>query len=258
MRTFKILSIMLLTVTLMLSCSKDDKNTNTTSRKVEAFANKHFPNNKVLKVKEVIFGKSKAYEVKLEGDIELKFNSNGELIEVESKSRIPDSLIPPKILDFVSKHYPDNYIIEWELEDDSQEVKLDNGVELEFERDNSSVDYVGDIPGGIAEFLENHFPEKKVRKIVKTTKLNSITYDVELAGDIELKFDSKWGVIEIESKTKLPDSVIPTSISDYVTLHYPNNFIVEWELENDHQEVELDNGIELEFTLNGDFIKVDN
>lgn len=134
MRTIKILGLMLLATTLLiLSCSKDnDENTNLFPQGIEAFAMKHYPNNKVIKIKEVIFGKTKTYEVKLEGDIELKFNSEGELIEVESKTRIPDSLIPAKIRDYVALHYPDNFIIEWELEDDKQEVKLDNGIELEF------------------------------------------------------------------------------------------------------------------------------
>ena len=259
MRTIKILGLMLLATTLLiLSCSKDnDENTNLFPQGIEAFAMKHYPNNKVIKIKEVIFGKTKTYEVKLEGDIELKFNSEGELIEVESKTRIPDSLIPAKIRDYVALHYPDNFIIEWELEDDKQEVKLDNDVELEFERDSSSADYAGVIPDGIAAFLNKHFPETKVRKIVKVNKLNIITYDVELAGDIELEFNENMEIIEMESKTKLPDSVIPSKILDYVVLHYPDNFIVEWELEDDKQEVKLDNGIELEFTLNGDFIKTD-
>ncbi len=76
MRTIKILGLMLLVTTLLiLSCSKDnDENTNLFPQGIEAFAMKHYPNNKVIKIKEFIFGKTKTYEVKLEGNIELKVN----------------------------------------------------------------------------------------------------------------------------------------------------------------------------------------
>lgn len=258
MKTIKILSLLLLSATLMMSCSSDDDDkVNVTPQEMEAFALKHFPNNSVIQTKEINYKGSRAFEMKLEGDIELKFNSNGDLIEIESKTRIPDSLIPAKILYYVSKHYPNNFIIEWELEDDHQEVKLDNGVELEFEREDRPEVDPSNIPESIATFINDHFPNAKVIKVMKTVKLDKVTYDVELEGGIELEFNSKMQIIEIESKTKLPDSVIPTKILDYVTLHYPDNFIIEWELENDHQEVELDNGVELEFTMDGVFIKVD-
>ena len=259
MKKIKILSMILLASLFMMSCSSDDDdNLNTAREKMEQIAKKHYPENKVIQTKEITYKGGKAFEIKLEGDIELKFDGNGDLIEVESKTRIPDSLIPTKILDFISKYYPDNYIIEWELEDDHQEVKLDNGVELEFEREGVSEVDISKLPSGIKEFLSNHFSDAKVVKYVKTTKLTKVTYKVELLGGIELKFNDKKEIVEIESKTKLPDSVIPSKILDYVAVNYPDNFIVEWEIEDDHQEVELDNGLELEFTMSGEFIKVDN
>ena len=38
--------------------------------------------------------------------------------------------------------------------------------------------------------------------------------------------------------------------------NFPNNDIFEWELEYGMQEIELNNGMELLFTLPGDFIKI--
>ena len=253
MKVIKILSVVLLATIFILSCSDDDDNSlNTSPQAMESFAKKHFPNNKVIEIKEVIFGKKKTFEVKLEGNIELTFNSDGDLIEVESKTKIPDSLIPSKIRDFVSTHYPNNFIIEWELEDDYQEVKLDNGVELEFEKDDQSVK--DKIPEEITAFLIEHFPNIKILRFVKTTTSKTITYEVELSGDTELEFNSNLEIIEIESKTKLPNSVIPEKIRNYVTINYPDNFIISWELEDEYQEIELNDDIELKFELNGDYI----
>ena len=74
----------------------------------------------------------------------------------------------------------------------------------------------------------------------------------------ELEFNSKYAVIKIDSHTALPVSVIPLKIREYVASHYPKNAIVHWELEWKHQEVKLDNGIELEFTMKNTFVRVDN
>lgn len=253
MRVIKILSVMLLVTTFIMSCSSDDDNSLYTSpQAMESFAKKHFPNNRVIEIKEVIFGEKKTFEVKLEGGIELTFNSDGNLIEVESKTKIPDSLIPLKIRDYVSTYYPDNFIIEWELEEDYQEVKLDNGVELEFEKDDQSIQ--NKIPEKITAFLIEHFPNIKILRFVKTTTSDTITYKVELSEDTELEFNSNLEITEIESKSKLPDSVILEKIRNYVTINYPDNFIISWELEDKHQKIELNNDIELKFEINGDYI----
>jgi hypothetical protein len=51
--------------------------------------------------------------------------------------KLQDSVIPTKILDYVSSTYPDNYIIGWELEDKGrQQVTLNNNLELEFDKDS--------------------------------------------------------------------------------------------------------------------------
>ena len=73
-----------------------------------------------------------------------------------------------------------------------------------------------------------------------------------------MEFNSKNNIKSIEAKSKLPNSVIPEKIMEYVETNYPNNFIVEWDLDTKHQSVELNNGIELEFTLKGAFLRIDD
>ena len=40
--------------------------------------------------------------------------------------------------------------------------------------------------------------------------------------------------------------------------NYPDNFITDWELDDKKQKVKLDNGLELEFNKEGNFLKLDN
>lgn len=115
-----------------------------------------------------------------------------------------------------------------------------------------------EIPSEIKAYIQMHFSTNSIIRAEKETELNAITYDVNLSGNVNLEFDSAYSIIDIDSATSLPNSVIPQSILDYVTANYPSNFITDWELELNHQQVQLNDGIELEFGMNGDFIRVDN
>lgn len=114
------------------------------------------------------------------------------------------------------------------------------------------------IPSEIKTYVQTHFPTNSIVKAEKETDAGVVTYDIDLSGNFELEFNNVFEIIEINGTTQLPNSVILQAILDYVATNYPNNFITDWELEGNHQQVELDNGVELEFQMNGDFIRVDN
>lgn len=84
-----------------------------------------------------------------------------------------------------------------------------------------------------------------------------LTYDILLDGNIKLEFNKKNQIIDIESREKLPDSVIPAKILDYVSANYSGNFITGWEIDGRNQQVKLNNGLELEFNMDGDFLRID-
>lgn len=116
-----------------------------------------------------------------------------------------------------------------------------------------------ELPAAIKTYLKTHFAENEVLQATLDKGMFSKSYDVILNNDITLEFDSKDKIEEIKSHhSKLPDSVIPKSILDYVKKNYPNNFITEWDLDKGKQKLELDNGIDLEFTLEGHFLRIDD
>ena len=115
-----------------------------------------------------------------------------------------------------------------------------------------------EIPTGIKSYIETHFSSNRIVRAEKDTENNTITYEIYLNENINLEFNSTSEIIDIDGVIQLPNSVIPQSILDYVSTNYANNFITDWELEFNHQQVELNNKIELEFELNGNFIRIDN
>lgn len=115
-----------------------------------------------------------------------------------------------------------------------------------------------DIPAQIKNYVTLHFASGSINKAVKDKEPNSITYDVYLSNGTELEFDQNFNIIDIDGSAKLPDSVIPEKILNYVTEKYPGNYITGWELEANYQQVQLNNNVELEFDTEGNFLRIDN
>lgn len=114
-----------------------------------------------------------------------------------------------------------------------------------------------EIPTAITTYVNTHFADNTIDRAVKDMDNNTIEYDIYLSGNFTLEFNADYEIIDIDGVTALPDSVIPPAILIYVNENYPQQFIRGWELEMDYQQVELNNNIELEFTMTGEFIRID-
>lgn len=114
-----------------------------------------------------------------------------------------------------------------------------------------------DLPEKAQSYVKTHFPDAKPVKVEKEKDGLSIKYELKLGNMIDLDFNSKGEIIGIDGNSKLPDSVIPEKILEYVKKNYPDNYITDWHLEKKTQEVELDNELELKFDLKGKFLRID-
>lgn len=115
-----------------------------------------------------------------------------------------------------------------------------------------------EIPTEISEYVTLHFPNNKILQVIKDVDGFKKSYDITLDGGITLEFNRKKEIREIDGTTELPESVIPSKLKLYVDSNFPNNFITDWELEGKNQQIGLDNGLDLEFKMNGDFIRIDS
>ncbi|QED37696.1 hypothetical protein FK178_08155 [Antarcticibacterium arcticum] len=114
--------------------------TNTTNlpSKAQDFIKQNFASLSVSEVKENSNWKiweDDKYEVTLSNGIELDFNENGEIIEIDSKNNeaISLSVLPTNISSYLKENYPDAQVIGWEKQKNEQEVELADGTELEFD-----------------------------------------------------------------------------------------------------------------------------
>ena len=124
--------------------------------------------------------------------------------------------------------------------------------------DKDEVIAEAELPASARDFVATHFPEQTISQVVQDKDKKSVSFDVVLDNGIDLDFKEDGTCKSIEGLVQLRDSVIPEDILAYVNAKYPENVIIEWELEGNKREVQLNSGIELKFNINGTFLRIDN
>lgn len=196
-----------------------------------------------------------------------------------SDSYINTAALPQAILNYISTNYPNNTVKEAEIEDNNNyEVELNDGTELIFDQqgnflgidDDDDDDYgdediaPGDLPANMLNFINIHFPGTTIDEAERE---NNGNYEIELSNDVELIFDSDGNFLgraddddnDDNDDDDIEISELPQVIRDYIATNYPNNTIIEAEREDDNTfEVTLNNGLELEFDANGNFLSAED
>jgi hypothetical protein len=126
--------------------------------------------------------------------------------------------------------------------------------------DNEKVVKETNLPQQATEFIEAHFPGAKIARVVRDRDDLQTSYEVLLDNQVELEFDRQGECYSVDGNAsdKLPDSLIPLKILEYVQTNYPDKFITDWEKNKTTQEVTLSNKKELVFNLSGTFLRVDD
>lgn len=116
-----------------------------------------------------------------------------------------------------------------------------------------------DVPQEIKNYVTTHFPQNNILQTLKDNDGLNLTYDLLLDSSISLEFNRAKEIISIDGNSKLPDSVIPAKIREYVNTNFPAYFITDWEKESRKvQQIELSNGLDLEFDNDGKYLRIDN
>lgn len=124
------------------------------------------------------------------------------------------------------------------------------------DNDEKHVEYT-ELPNVAKTFINDYFGSAEVRSVVKEYDDWTYTYDVYLTDGthIEFKKDGKWR--EIENRTEgIPTAILPSGITTYVEANYGGSFIVDAERDRQY-DIELNTGIDLDFSLEGEFIRID-
>ena len=121
----------------------------------------------------------------------------------------------------------------------------------------------GSLPTAITDYITLNYPGANIEEAELE---DNGTYEVELDNGLELYFDSSGNILYIDEEDEesneespIPLSSVPVEITDYVAANYSAFTIVEVEVQsNGDYEVRLNNGVELYFNANGDFLYEEN
>lgn len=197
-------------------------------------------------------------------------------VAFSADAHVRTSTLPQSILDYISGNYPDLTIHKAEVEDNGNyEVTLSDDTELIFNAqgsflgvDDDNEDDFGDehiqpsdLPQNILDFITANYPDSSIEEAELE---NNGNYEVKLENGVELIFDGDGNFLgqardeneddQGEDHEDINPSDLPQLILDYITENYPDNSIIEAEMDEEGYEITLNNGVELKFDQQGNFI----
>lgn len=102
--------------------------------KAQEFVEKYYDGVDVTRVTMDRDISSTEYDVMLSNGTKIEFNTDGEWRDVDARnSAVPSAIVPKEIRSYVDKNYNGNDIVELKRERYGWEVKLSQGLELEFD-----------------------------------------------------------------------------------------------------------------------------
>ena len=100
----------------------------------QQFIEKYFGDRKVAFAKEESDFR-KSYEIAFTTGDKIEFDRKGEWTDIDCKySAVPAGIVPAQIVAYIAENYPDSQVVQIEKDSRSTEVKLDNRMEIKFDK----------------------------------------------------------------------------------------------------------------------------
>lgn len=116
-----------------------------------------------------------------------------------------------------------------------------------------------ELPAQGQSFVLQYFNVNDIAHIKKERDGLHNEYTVYMKNATKIEFDYRGSLESIDCEIyPIPEGIIPSMIVDYLVLHYPNHFAVKYSIDNYDIEIELGNGLELIFNLDGKFLGIDD
>ncbi|PVX49295.1 putative PepSY-like beta-lactamase-inhibitor [Balneicella halophila] len=136
MKDLKISSILLLGLMIfsVFGCEKEEIiKENELPSSIKSYLDTHFTSCNTTKIIKDEESNELSYDITLDCGVNIEFNGNNQVIDIDGTSQLPNSVIPSNILDYTSTNYSNDFIIGWELEGNNQRVEMNTNVVLEFD-----------------------------------------------------------------------------------------------------------------------------
>lgn len=186
----------------------------------------------------------------------------------DDDKRIDFDQLPLKSQTFVKTYFKDAVVSKVEQDKNGYDVDLVGNIELDFDLAGNMVKVdVGAnpmpqgimllLPVGVTDYISAYHANRKVSEV----ELKASTIEVELYKDHDLIFDVNGRILQdhggIHSPEVVDPSVLPAASRDFLATHFPSATIIKIEKESDKYDVDLSDGSEIDFYLDGSMKSVD-
>ena len=115
------------------------------------------------------------------------------------------------------------------------------------------------LPEPISAFLQQYFPNATVAYVETDPQYGGMEYDVTLTDGTEIDFDrtNQWDKVDCHMNPG-PAALVPPAIANYVKTNFQGAVISKLDKERQGYDVELNNGMELRFGPDGQFMGYDD
>ncbi len=119
---------------------------------------------------------------------------------------------------------------------------------------------VSELPQAAQQFLKSHFAGMNAAWVTVDGNFFDKDYEVGFPDGSKIEFNrsGEWKDVEMRGAKGVPVSVVPEAIRNYVDRNYPQTAIRAIARDRRGYEVELSNGLELEFDNAFRLLKVDD
>lgn len=116
------------------------------------------------------------------------------------------------------------------------------------------------LPAKAQTFVKTYFKQSDVAAVTLDTEyFIQKEYAVIFKDGSKVEFDGNGAWESIDMKTSaVPATLIPQAIQRHVQKSFPDTFVQEIKQTRATYEVEISNGLDLEFSRQGEFLKVDD
>jgi len=111
------------------------------------------------------------------------------------------------------------------------------------------------LPTAAQTLIQKHWPSCNIQSACTDGRKE---YEVLLTDGCQIEFDLKGNWKEMKCNDGLPVTLVPAYITRYVVNRYPKLLIIDVEKMRGGYEVELSNGLEIQFDLKGNVTHVDD
>lgn len=114
------------------------------------------------------------------------------------------------------------------------------------------------LPDISTQIIKKHFPSSAIERAYIDDDVMDKDYTVYLAGGVKIEFNSKGEWKEIETRTSVPAALVPTAITQYVKKNYPSCKIEKISRDRRGMDIELSNGLDIEFDKSYRVVEIDD